>query len=114
VHICNKLTLSSESDAINNFVRIDITETSLGCKFIDQSKEYKKFCAIEYGPETPGCQNLTFSSSPADHEGDSGDINIQLDPPVTNNNCFIVSAGNSTNTIKVQGIYRSSGKAHNN
>lgn len=81
---------------------------SINCIFIDQSEERDKSCAVSYGPVTPGCENMLYYSEASV----SGTNSVKVGVPSINNFtniCFIVTATNGDKTVRVEGVYYTSG-----
>ena len=98
------------TDYVNSFIRVlfDPTMSTISLNFVNQTKANKKFYLIKYGPTTPGCKKL-----PLQMEGylsNSNLISLELNLSLKNVTeiCFLVVVNNATNTVNVEGIYKSS------
>ena len=93
----------------NNFVDvvIDLSATTVFCKFLNQQIINTKSCTIEYGP-SGRCDSLPYSSQ-NNHTSYSTTVTIDLPTyPLFFTEmmyCFTVTANNGTHTVKVDGNF---------
>ena len=113
----NKLCLSSlilfnSTGHINNFVRINFSllTSEVICTFLTNGTTEQR-CSVVYGPRLQ-CVNATLRSEGTRHDdnliSDSVRINLPSLPrhqSVDNNFCFIITASDGLNTVKVEGSF---------
>ena len=96
-----------ESENVFVDVVIDLSLTTVFCKFLNQQSSSIKSCTIEYGP-SGRCDRLPYSSQ-NNHTSYSTTVTIDLPTfPLFFTEmmyCFTVTANNGTHTVKVDGNF---------
>ena len=93
----------------NNFVQVivDLSSSSVICKFINQEANHLKSCTITYGPGE-NCDNLSNHGLRSDTTSTSDSVVIHL-PGLAQARgmvyCYTITASNGTFTAMVMGAF---------
>ena len=83
----------------------DLLASHVHCTFKDPQKISEKYCIIEYSPEESTCTPTLYKSESTRNTSDSLTIDLpQLSYSQSNRYCYIITAGNETFTVKVEGL----------